>query len=129
MLNGSPRLYSYSHCHQSDHPATAQGFPQAVWGLQGAHGMDHMGRCVGVENIFNRNAPPPPPPTPGAGHLDVVWGHGGVSPARTHRNRGAALLPCLSTALKVFCQFPVGHPPRHDAGHWSDWFAGMGPHG
>ena len=56
------------------------------------------------------------PPTPGARHLDVVWRHGEVSPARTDQNRGAGSLPQLGTALKIFCQFPVGHPPHRDAG-------------
>ena len=41
-----------------------------------------------------------PTSTLGAGHLDVVWRHGGVSPARTGRNRGAATLPQLRTTLK-----------------------------
>ena len=60
--------------------------------------------------------PPPPPPTLGAGHLDVVWRHGGVSPARTDQNRGAASLPRLHYAQQIFSQFPVGHPPLRDAG-------------
>ena len=53
--------------------------------------------------------PPLPPPTP-------PWRHGGVSPVRTDRNRGAASLPRLGTALKIFCRFPVCHPPLCDSG-------------
>ena len=48
-----------------------------------------------------------------------------VSPQRERTGaRGAASLPRLSIALKIFCQFPVGHPPRRDAGRWSDGLVG-----
>ena len=70
--------------------------------------------------------PTPPPPTPGAGHLDVVWRLGGVSPPQPDRNRRVASLQRLSTALKIFRQFPVGHPPCCDAGRKRDRVAGTG---
>ena len=60
--------------------------------------------------------PPPSPRNPAAGHLEVVWRHGGVSPAQTDRNMGATSLPRLRYAQQIFNHFPVGHPPRRDVG-------------
>ena len=48
----------------------------------------------------------------------------GGSPKR-ERTRIGGLLG-LSTALKIFRQFPVGHPPRRDARRLSDRVAGTG---
>ena len=43
---------------------------------------------------------PPPPPNPGARHLDVVWRHGGVSPAPGGSLRDEIFFFLLRTALK-----------------------------
>ena len=84
------------------------------------------GKCGFLVMVYPPPKPPPPPPTPGARHLDLAWRHGGVSPARTGQNRGAAPLPQLCSALGISSHLPVGYPPLRDAGCLGDRVAGTG---